>query len=158
MDLLRREYLKNNKFLFFANNFSFSFAKVSNISQSIEYESIIEGGYNESPHFLPKQRTKADTITLESGIRRDLTGVVTSFLTSDYLTGLDVGNAINIGIIIVMNGLLPSKAYTFDIGVVSKVEIGELSANSGEILIKKLEITHSGLKEVQYEGLETYKF
>lgn len=144
MDLLRREYLKNNKFLFFANGSSFSFAKVSNISQSVEFDNIIEGGYNESPHFLPKQRTKPDTIVLEGGIRRDLLGA----LTTAFIEKLEVGTDVEIGIIMVMNGFLPSKTYTFDTGVVSKVEIGELTASSGEILIKKLEITHSGLKEV----------
>lgn len=135
--------MKNNKFLFFANASSFSFAKVSNMSQSIEYETITEGGYNESPHLMVKQKTKPDTIILEGGILRNDT-------LYDIATKLTVGKGIYIGMIIVLGeGLISGKKmYTFDKGIVTKVDIGELSAMSGEILIKKLEITHSGLKEV----------
>lgn len=144
--LLRTEYLKNNKFLFFMKTpdlgvtASFSFANISNLAQNIEYDSITVGGYNQGPVLLPKNKTKADTITLERGVRRNL-------LTAN-LDMLHIGDVVEEGLIIVLNGFIPVKAYAFDEGIITRASISPLQAKSAEILIKTLEIAHSGLQEV----------
>lgn len=142
----RNEYLKNNKFLFYLKNpttgqsTSYSFASVTNLSQTIEYDSIAVGGYNEGPYFFPKQKSKADTLTLEKGVRRDTHQPDTSLLC--------VGAVVQEGLILVMEGANPIKGYAFNAGLITRISSADLSAKSADILIQTLEITHTGLQEV----------
>ena len=41
------------------------------------------------------------------------------------------------------------KGFTFDEGIITKIDYGDLNALSNEILIKRLEIAHSGLYETE---------
>lgn len=138
MSLFDKEYISNNKFIFSCTGLLFSFSKISGISQSIETETINEGGYNDSPRFLLKPKTKLETITLEHGIRTRGTLGLT----------LRIGMPVYIGTIIIMDGLIPGKIYAFEEGIVTKYEVGELDALNKTVLVRKLEISHSGLYEV----------
>lgn len=136
---VRESLLANNRFLVSIGPLLLSFAKITNISDSLETEAIQEGGNNWSPQLLVKPKTSAQTLVLERGVQ---TGNLTDLL-------LSIGSQVEVGTIMVMGqNRLPSKVYAFDSGLVTKWEIGELDAMGKDILIKKLEISHSGLYEV----------
>ncbi len=138
MGIFDKSYTNNNKFIFCGTGFTYSFSKISGISNSVEVDTIHEGGYNDGPIFLMKQKTKSDVIVLEQGIQRGVAGIVT----------LKIGMPIYAGMIMVLDGLIPDKVYAFESGIITKYEVGDLDALHKAVLIRKIEITHSGLYEV----------
>ncbi len=135
---VRESLLANNRFLVSIGPLLMSFAKITNISDSLETEAIQEGGNNWSPQLLIKPKTAAQTLVLERGVQTGSPSIL-----------LSIGSQVEVGTIMIMGqNRLPSKAYAFDSGLVTKWEIGELDAMGKDILIKKLEISHSGLYEV----------
>lgn len=133
------ELLTNQDFVVYIGKSSFGFSKISNISAELEYESIGEGGRNTSLLFFRKPRSKLDVLTLEKGVRNTSQGVKMSLNTGGRVTGLIIG--------IKKAGKLV-LSYTFDEGIITKVELGNLDAMGHEILIKKMEIAHTGLKQI----------
>lgn len=138
MGLFDKEYVSNNKFIFSCTGFVFSFSKISSITSEVEYDTILEGGYNEGARFLVKPKTKVEKLVLEQGVR---TGVSAQRF-------LKIGMPVYVGTIIVLEGNLPQKVYCFEEGIITKYEMGELDALDKKVLVKKLEISHSGLYEV----------
>lgn len=138
MGIFDKAYTNNNKFIFGCTGFTYSFSKISGISNSMEVETINEGGYNDAPIFLVKQKTKPEVVVLEQGVRRGVSENV----------ALRIGMPVYAGMIIVLNGIVPEKVYAFESGVITKYEVGELDALRKAVLIRKIEITHSGLYEV----------
>lgn len=135
----REELLMNNKFIVSLNLAVFSFAKVTNLTGSIELETIQEGGYNDSPRFLYKARDKTDTLVLERGLQRNR-------IASEML--LKTGIPVNVATIMVLHNGGVAKTYGFEYGIITKWDVGELDARGKEILIRKLEISHTGLFEL----------
>lgn len=134
----REELVANNRFVVTLGLLTYSFSKVTNISNSMELETVPEGGYNDSPRFFPKQKTKVETLVLERGVQ-----------TGQRLgTDLKVGMHVYIAIIMVMNGGKVAKTYSFEEGIVTKWEVGGLEAVGKQLLLKKVEITHTGLLEI----------
>lgn len=137
---VRDGLVANNRFIVTLGPLMFSFSQVSNISDSVDLEIIEEGGYNTSPRFFRKPKSRVETLVLERGVQ-----------TGDNL-GLDLalkaGMHIYVAIIIVMNGKSVAKAYSFEEGIVTKWETGGLNALEKGVLIKKLEISHTGLWEI----------
>ena len=137
---VREDLVANNRFIVTLGPLMYSFSKVTNISDSIELETITEGGYNDSPRFFEKPKAKVETLVLERGVQ-----------AGDSL-GLDlrlkVGMHVYVAIIIVMNEGKVAKTYSFEEGIVTKWEVGGLEAVGKQLLIKKLEISHTGLLEI----------
>lgn len=137
---VRDGLVANNRFIVTLGPLMFSFSKVTNISDSVELEIVEEGGYNDSPRFFRKPKSHVETLVLERGVQ-----------SGDSL-GLDLflkaGMHIYVAIIIVMNGSSIAKAYSFEEGIVTKWETGGLDAMAKGILIKTLEISHTGLLEI----------
>lgn len=140
MEDIRDALLANNQFLVTIGPLSFSFSKVTNITDSLEYETIQEGGVNGSPVFLCKNKTRPETIQLERGIQAGIGGVSMMTLTT--------GVPVYVVTIMVMKNKKISKIYYFEEGLITKWEVGNLDASAKEILIKTVEITHSGLHEM----------
>lgn len=137
---IREELVANNRFMVTLGTLTYSFSKVTNISDSIELETVPEGGYNDSPRFFPKPKTTVETLVLERGVQ-----------TKDRLgpdLSLKVGMHIYIAIIIVMNEGKVAKTYSFEEGIVTRWEVGGLEAVGKQLLVKKLEISHTGLLEI----------
>lgn len=132
----RENLLLNNQFVVFIGSDSYSFAKVSNLSNSIEIEPINQGGVNQNAEFLVRQKNKAETLILEKGVVK----------RSD--SSLTTGDIITEAIIIVKKHGMVEKTYSFEYGIVTKWEVSPLDALGKDILIRKLEITHTGLEEV----------
>lgn len=133
------DLLTNYDFIVYLGENSYGFSKVSNLSAELEYESVGEGGRNLSPLLFVKPKGKQDVLSLERGVRLTPEGV--------SLT-LDTGTHIEGGIISTLMGGDPALVYTFDEGLVTKVELGNLDAMGRDILIEKMEIAHTGLKQL----------
>lgn len=134
------QWLTNYQFSVSINGGSYGFAKVSNIAQELEYDSIQEGGRNWSPVFFRKPRTKHDVLTLEKGVKAEK--------PNSKARLIQTGDVLRDVIITVGGGEEPYLKYTFDEGIVTKIELGGLDAKGQEILIRKIEIAHTGLERV----------
>lgn len=131
---------KRTKFQVMLDGMPLGFSKVSNISATMEYETVAEGGVNDRVHYLQKPRQTLDKLVLEYGIA-----------SGELLrTTLAAGTELSMGIVIMVmpeEGLVPTATYEADWGIVTKWEIETLDALSSGLLIKKVEISHSGLNE-----------
>lgn len=136
----RESLLLNNQFIVSFGVTLFSFAKVSNISDTFEVETVSEGGSNRYPEFLMKQKAKAETLVLERGVSQGLLGLADM--------GMRTGIPVTSVTIMVMERGKVKKAYFMEKGVITKWEVGSLDAMGKDVLLKKIEITHSGLTEV----------
>lgn len=131
---------KRTRFMVILDGMPLGFSKVSNISSTMEFESVSEGGVNDRIHYLPKPKQSLDKLTLEYGIA-----------SGELLrTTLTAGYELKAGIIIMVmpdSGSIPTAIYQADWGIVTKWEIDTLDAVSSGVLVKKVEISHNGLTE-----------
>ncbi len=131
---------KSTKFKVILNGIPLGFSKVSNISATMEFETVVEGGVNDRVHYLPKPRQSMDKLVMEYGIA---SGELTR-------TTLTAGYELTKGIIIMVmsdSGMVPTATYQANWGIVTKWEIDTLDATNSGLLIKKIEISHNGLTE-----------
>lgn len=141
MGILDDGKLNNNRFLFMSVGIlRIGFSKITNMSQSAELETIMEGGYNDGPRFFTKPKSKVETLVLEHGIKNN-------FISNLTIDSLKVGTKVSMGIIMVMDGMIPLKTLYFEYGIITKLDYGELDAVNKTVLIRKLEISHTGLIE-----------
>ncbi len=139
----RSEMLPVNRFQVVIGNHILGFSKASNLEDSMEYDSYVEGGLNDAPWIWMKPSQQMHTLTLEKGAQiRPLFGEKLTLLPGTEIEG---------GILLMVNDLSNQMARVFSCqqAVVVKWEISPLDALSGDMLIEKVEIAHSGLKEVR---------
>lgn len=137
---IHNDLAKHTNFKVLLNGMELGFSRVSNISATMEFEAVAEGGVNDRIHYLPKPRQTLDKLTLEYGIA---SGELTR-------TTLGVGSELSLGIVIMVmpeKGLVPTATYEAGWGVVTKWEIDTLDALSSGLVIKRIEISHTGLSE-----------
>lgn len=131
---------KRTKFKVLLNGVPLGFSKVSNISATMEFEPVMEGGVNDRVHYLQKPRQTLDKLVLEYGIA-----------SGELMrTTLTAGSELSMGIVIMVmpeEGAVPTATYEANWGIVTKWEIDTLDALSSGILIKRVEISHTGLNE-----------
>lgn len=142
MGILRGKLLLNNQFLVSIDETLYSFSRVTNLSDTVEYEPYQEGGYNDYPQLLRKPKTRMETVILERGI---LYGSLVSALTKQKK--LTAGMPVKSVVIMVMNRGRVVRHYYFEHGIITRWEMGELDAMGNEPLIRKVEIAHEGLHE-----------
>lgn len=142
MDNIRDSLVANNQFIVTFGGIPFSFSKVTNLSDSVECEYIQEGGVNGAPVFLPKSKGRAEVLRLERGIKTGVAELPAKFLTT--------GVYVYVVTIIVMKNKKVSKGYFFEEGLITKWEVNELNALGKDVLIRTLEITHTGLHELPF--------
>ncbi len=137
---MQNNLAKSTKFKVILNGMPLCFSKVSNISATMEFETVVEGGVNDRVHYLPKPRQSMDKLVLEYGIA---SGELTR-------TTLTAGYELSKGIIIMVmpdSGAVPTATYQANWGIVTKWELDTLDATNSGLLIKKIEISHNGLTE-----------
>ena len=137
---MQNNLAKSTKFKVILNGMPLGFSKMSNISATMEFETVVEGGVNDRVHYLPKPRQSMDKLVLEYGIA---SGELTR-------TTLTAGYELSKGIIIMVmpdSGAVPTATYQANWGIVTKWEIDTLDATNSGLLIKKIEISHNGLTE-----------
>ncbi len=139
MGLDQDDMIANNQFRVSIGPVLFSFSKVTNLSDTIEYEPYQEGGFNDYPRLLKKPKTRMETLILEKGVRVGVKDIPMRALT----TGMWVAAVV----IMVMKHNRVVKSYFFEEGVITQWELGELNALGKEALIKRVVITHNGLHE-----------
>lgn len=137
---IQNNLAKRTMFKVILDGMPLGFSKVSNISATMEFETVVEGGVNDQVHYLPKPRQSMDKLVLEYGIA-----------SGELLrTTLTAGYELKKGIIIMVmpdSGVVPTATYQANWGIVTKWEIDTLDATSSGLLIKKIEISHNGLSE-----------
>ncbi|NLV16013.1 MAG: hypothetical protein GXY50_02215 [Syntrophomonadaceae bacterium] len=133
-------YLPNYSFEVRIDGISFGFSKVNNISASIEYDTIVNGGHNDKPVILPKPKRTPDTIIFEKGLKADLGDLMFSMLTE----GKKVGG---IMIFVKLDGRI-KRIFTISSGVIVRREFASLDAMGDQVFIEALQIAHTGLTEV----------
>lgn len=137
---IHNDLAKRTNFKVILNGTPLGFSRVSNISATMEFESVVEGGVNDRVHYLQKPRQTMDKLILEYGIA-----------SGELLrTTLGAGSELSLGIVIMVmpeKGMVPTATYEADWGVVTKWEIDTLDAESSGLVIKRVEISHTGLSE-----------
>ena len=137
---MQNNLAKSTKFKVILNGMPLGFSKVSNISATMEFETVVEGGVNDRVHYLPKPRQSMDKLVLGYGIASG--GLTRTTLTAGY--------ELSKGIIIMVmpdSGAVPTATYQANWGIVTKWELDTLDATNSGLLIKKIEISHNGLTE-----------
>ncbi len=119
---------------------SFSFSKISNISGSIEYDTIIDGGSNGSPVLLRKPKRSPDMLVLEKGTYTSAKDVLFALLTE--------GTVITAISISVLRDGKTVRMFFITNGVIVKREYSTMDAGSSGVLLEYLQIAHSGLTEI----------
>lgn len=132
--------LTSQHFTVYIGENAYGFAKVSNISAELEYDSVIEGGRNTHPLLFRKAKGKQDVMTLEKGVRLTASGAAVSLNVGTKVSGVMIG---------IRKDKKECLDFTFDEGIVTKAEISNLDAMGHEVLIKKMEIAHTGLRQIK---------
>lgn len=121
------------------DNQTMSFAKLSNMERSMEYEVLQEGGNNLSPRLLPLPLKQVKTLRLERGVRQK----------DDTMTKLYPGRTIENGISLSVLDSAGEKiaGYTVTGVTVVKWELGGLDAQSSNVLLETFEMTYTGITQ-----------
>lgn len=119
---------------------SFSFTKVTNLSGSVEIETIVDGGSNNSPVILRKPKRSPDMLVLEKGVQTTVKDMAMAMFTE----GSKIA-AININVI--RNGKTVRMFFVTG-GVVVRREFSPLDSLESAMLMVSLQIAHTGITEV----------
>lgn len=145
-DLLRHGFVPNHRFIVTMGMIKISFSKVTGLENSIEYDTIQEGGVNDHVRTFTKAKTQQHTIVFEKGVANVPQGL--------RLFNFKAGSRIKVPITILILqdpnelGISISKAFCFDEGFIVKWETTNLDALGNEIIIERFEIAHTGLREL----------
>lgn len=134
------EFIIGTEFEVKFDQMSVSFSKVTNVASKIEYDTFIEGGQNDFPIYLQKPKKQPDTIIFEKGIHTGLT-------STDFGKIREGMKLKNVMIFVKHQGETDHVLY-FDTGLVLSKTFSEFDASGRSVLIEKMEIAHSGLKEM----------
>lgn len=135
------DYTGNQRFIVCIGSERLSFAKVSNLQSSVEYDTIQCGGINDRVFVTPSPAKQTQTILFERAIQKK-NGVL-----DKMRPGIWLGNHIEIMILKAdkkKKSTIEKKYYIMD-GLVTKWELTPLDALGNEVLIQKFEIAHTGL-------------
>ena len=116
----------------------YGFSKVSNLSTSIEYEVIQEGGVNDYAYALPKPSSDIHKLMFEKGYR---------ILDKNDRASLGRWSDRPGAICIIGRDAKVKKIWGFTSGYISKWELSDLSAEQSTLLYEKIELIHNGLSE-----------
>lgn len=134
------DFITGSEFEVSLDSETVNFSRLTNIVSSVEYDTYAEGGNNDEVLIFPKHKQSPDTIIFEKGLSVNNSG---SFFSS-IREGMSIKNVM----IYVKHNGQTVKALCFDSGIVVSKELSVIDARSNEILIEKMEVAHSGLKEV----------
>lgn len=138
----RSKMLPTNQFQLIIGNYVLGFSKALNLENSIEYDSYVEGGLNDSPWVWRKPSQQPHMLTLEKGAQmRPVFGEKLKLLPGTEIEG---------GVVLMVKDAKNNvgRIFSCEQAVIVKWEISALDAMSNEMLIEKIEIAHSGLKDI----------
>lgn len=134
------EYITGTEFDVRFDQIEVSFSKITNIGSRIECDTFIEGGQNDVPIYFSKPKTKPDTVIFEKGMY--------SGIGRDSFAQLKEGMKVRNVMIFVRHQKNLERILYFEDGLILSKEISAMDAMSNSVLIEKMEIAHSGLKEM----------
>lgn len=134
------EYITGTEFDVRFDLVKVSFSKITNIGSKIEYDSFVEGGRNDTPLYFKRPKTKPDTIIFEKGLHIGI--------GSNFFGLLKEGMRVKSVMIFVKHQGKTDRILYFDDGLILSKEFSVMDAMSNSVLIEKMEIAHSGLKEM----------
>ena len=117
-----------------------SFSRISNLSGELEYETVGEGGNNDKMVFLNKPHRRPDRIVFEKGMQTGVSDALYAFISE----GVKINNIM----IFVKKGARTEKIFWIDQGIVTERSFSDLDALRGTVLIKSMELAHTGLIEL----------
>ena len=135
------EFITGTEFVVRFNLIKASFSKVTNIGSRIEYDTLIEGGQNEHPMYFKKPKKKPDKVIFERGVCTSSIG--------NALQSLKAGTKVKNVMIFVKNNVDTERILYFNDGLILSKTYSSMDAMGKSVMIEKLEIIHSGLKEMQ---------
>ncbi len=136
---LHENLMLNYRFKVLIDNQVASFSKISGLTMDIETEVIAEGGHNASGYIVEVPAKAAKMLRLEGGIYKS---------SNSLLERLRPGMFLRRGIVIMVlgqQGVMQTK-YSAEGAYVTKWEVSELNAESGQVLIHTFEIAYTRLK------------
>ena len=137
----RDDYVSNYNFeVQLGQTIKVNFSKISNISSQKEYEVIADGGNTSGMYFFEKPKRKPDTVIFSKGLA---TGA-----EADKLSWLVEGVKIYDIMILVTREGITKKILYIEQGILSKVSFSDLNAMQNEIIIKTMELQHTGIVEI----------
>lgn len=137
----KREYLSNYEFeVQLGTSIRVAFSKITNLSCRRDFEVIPDGGNNTRVCFAEKAKRQPDTVSFQKGI---LPGG-----DSDVLEWLTAGLKIHEIMILVRQKRELKKIFFIEQGVITNIAFSDLNALNAEIMIKTMELQHSGIEEV----------
>ena len=122
------------------DGFNYSFSKVSNLSSSVEIETIVEGGNNSAPVIFRKPKHNPDYLIMERGLHSTVADLAFSFFS--------VGKKIAVITITVLRNGSIVRVFTVTNAVIVQREFSPLDALESTVLLQSLKIAHTGLTEL----------
>lgn len=119
---------------------SFSFSKVTNLAGSIEIETIVSGGTNDSPVILRKPKRNPDMLILEKGLYTSTRDVAFAMFTEGRKISV-------INIDVLRNGSVCRMFYVNN-AIIIKREFSPMDALESSVFMQSMQIAHTGLTEI----------
>lgn len=132
----------NYRFKVLIDNQVASFSKISGLTMDVETEMIAEGGHNASGYIVEVPAKAPKTLRLEGGIYKN---------SNSLLECLRPGMRLKQGLVIMVLGAYGNVQikYSAERAYVTKWEVSELNAESGQVLIHTFEIAYTQLKIIK---------
>lgn len=135
-----KNLILNYRFKVLIDNQVASFSKVSGLHMDVETEIISEGGHNGSGYIVEVPAKASKTLRMEGGIYKNS--------NNSLLEKLRPGMYLRQGVVIMVLGIagvIQAKYWT-ERAYVTKWEVSELNAESGQVLIHTFEIAYTQFK------------
>ena len=132
--------IPNYSFTVSLDMFKFGFTKVSNISGSIEIDTIVNGGHNDAPVILRKPKRSPDMLILEKGTYCNFADMAFSYFKE--------GRKIDSITINVKRNDDTVRMFFITGGVIVRRQFAPLDAMGKSVFLEKLQIAHTGITEV----------
>jgi phage tail-like protein len=116
------------------------FARVSGLKLSAAFEPLEVGGKNDGPALLPVSLKDPERTTFEKG--RQQYNVLAALKPGSRFDGIDLHLLNEEGSVVAI--------YSTDTAVVESMETSDLDATSGEVLIEKYTILHTGFRQIEH--------
>ena len=126
------------------DGFMYSFGKVTNLSSTVDIETIVNGGDNDSPVILRKPKRNPDYLILERALHSTFTDMAFSFFT--------VGRQISAITVSVNKDGKTVRMFFATNGIIVQREFSPLDALESSVMIQSLKIAHTGITEMPLAG------
>ena len=122
------------------DGFNYSFSKISNLSSSMEIDTIVEGGDNSAPIIFRKPKRTPDYLVMERGLHSTAADLAFSYFS--------VGTKIAVLTISVKRNGSVVRIFTVTNAVIVQREFSPMDALESSVMLQSLKLAHTGLTEM----------